>query len=95
MESDFIMMLWCVFILVYLTRGLLVYKLIAHKLKLDKNASREKFIFFVYSIPICSEYDTKLKRIIKFVNFLSKLIILSMVLNFVAIFIENLIRDMG
>lgn len=94
MKLDFAIFMWCTFVIIYSLRVLIVYLLLIKKLRFNKNISGEKLIFFIYTIPIHNAYDIKVKRTIKFVNVLSKLIIIVMVLNFILIFLESLIHDM-
>lgn len=95
MKFDFIIILQCLFVIIYITRIILVNKFIINEIKYDNDLDRKRIIFFIYSIPINDHYKKSVISVIKTANLFSKLIVLVIVLNFISIFLENLIRDMG
>ena len=95
MEFDFVLILWILFALIYITRVVIVNKFIINNIKPRKDVDHWKVVFYIHSIPRSNHYNKNVNFYIQIVNTLSRLIILMMIVNFLVIFLQNLIRDMG
>ena len=91
---DYLVILVVLFILIYLARAYLAYRLVYNEFPKEERVKYKKLIYHIYGFPLKKDYDKELVFKIRIINLLSKACFIIIGLNFILIFITSLIRDM-